>query len=128
MSTPLRPGFFNPLVSGLILMVGLSGAVGVGAVWAQHELSAVANGNRLLETRIAAVERQSEQLDTEIAEEQDSRVLLARAALWNLGLAAPAADHVQHVTIDPLRHLSAKEGGERLTLPAAGIGLALGER
>lgn len=109
-------------------MVGLTGAVGVGAAWAQRQLSLIANDNRVLETQIAAVERQSEQLDTEIAQEQDARVLLARAAQWHLGLAAPAADRVEHVTIDPLRHLSAKEGGERPAAPTLGFGLALGER
>ncbi|HEY3755389.1 MAG TPA: hypothetical protein VGL42_04505 [Opitutaceae bacterium] len=131
MSYSLRPGFFNPLVSGLILMVGLTGAVGIGAVWAQHQLSLLANDNRVVEAKIANVERQSDELDSEIAQEQDTRVLLARAAQWHLGLAEPSADHVQHITIDPLRHLSRKEGGEGILLPTApssGIGLALGGR
>lgn len=131
MSTPLRSGFFNPLVSGLILMVGLTGAVGIGAVWAQHQLSLLANDNRVIEAKIANVERQSDELDSEIAQEQDTRVLLARATQWRLGLAEPSSDHVQHITVDPLRHLSAKEGGEGFTLPSkpsSGIGLALGGR
>lgn len=91
-------GFVNPLLLCTLVGLGASGGVGVGAVWLQHQISISANENKALETRITALERESEQLTTEIAEETDQAVLLQRSERWHLGLAAPAQDRVQIIT------------------------------
>lgn len=127
-TSSLRLGFANPLLLGAVLGLGLSGSVGVGAVWLRHQISVTANENKVLEAHIADLERQSEQLDTEIAEQEDAQVLLARQEQWKLGMVAPSAERVHHFTQDPLRHLSEKHG-ESIGVPppslAPGLGLAL---
>lgn len=110
-----RSGFVNPLLLCTLVGLGATGGVGVGAVWLQHQISVTANENKAIETKITALERESEQLTMEIGEETDNSVLLSRNDQWHLGLAAPAQDRLQIVSGNTVQEFlrSQAQPGER---------------
>jgi len=128
MNTPVRAGFVNSMFVCTLFGLGCSGSVGVATVWLQHQISITANENKVLEARIAAVRRESEQLTAEIAFESDAAALLQRNSQMKLGLVAPTPSQL-FTAEDPLRHLSSKHSLELFTVPLPPVGgerLALG--
>ncbi len=114
MALPLRPAFVNHLMVYTLVGLGVSGSVGLGTVWGQHQLVVAASRNHALEEQLKDVVRQSEELTTEIAAEQDPAVLLRRNAEWRLGLVPPAPDRSQPIAEDPVRYLMQKNDRELL--------------
>jgi len=112
MNSSSRSAFANHLLIYTLMAIGFSGSIGVGTVWMQHQISLVAKANKAIEARLKDYERQSEQATTEIAEEQDVSVLLARNVQWKLGLVPPVKEAVQQVTEDAVRHLVSKHNRE----------------
>jgi len=112
MNSSSRSAFANHLLIYTLVAIGFSGSIGVGTVWLQHQISLVAKANKAIEAKLKDCERQSEQATTEIAEEQDVSVLLARNATWRLGLIPPGKEAVQQVTEDPIAHMVLKHNRE----------------
>jgi hypothetical protein len=73
----------------------------------RHQISVVANENKVLEASIADVERHIEETDAAIAGEQDPATLIQKNSEWRLGLVAPVETQVRRVTEDPVSRLVA---------------------
>jgi len=100
--------FVNQLLVYTLVMIGFSGSVGLGAVWLRYQISVTANRNKLLETRIAEVERHLAETTTEIETEQGPAMLERRNSEWHLGLAQTTEGHVDPVNEDVAIRLAAK--------------------
>lgn len=111
MST-LRPSstqaFVNQVLVYSLATICASGSIGLGTVWMRNQISLTANSNRVLEAKIADVERHLAESTTAIEGEQDPAVLQRRNTEWRLGLTPPAQGQVVHITEDPVRHLVIK--------------------
>ena len=113
-----RSGFVNHIVIGALLGLGLTGSVGLGTVWLQHQISLEARRDEDLERTLDAVTRSSEELTTEIAREQDPDVLKQRNADWKLGLVPPAASQVRLESVDAVDYLMAESNRDLFRIPA----------
>jgi hypothetical protein len=111
------PGFANPLLLYTIGGLAFTGSLGLGTVWAQHEISVLANENKALAAQIEKVQRESAEVSAQIEAEEDPTVLLEKDAAWKLGLVPPVEGQLRHETEDPVRHLSAKRNLD-LVIPA----------
>ncbi|HWA85834.1 MAG TPA: hypothetical protein VG710_06405 [Opitutus sp.] len=101
-------GFINHLVVYTLVLIGLSGSVGLGAVWLRHQISLAANASRVLDARIADVERNLAETTTAVETERDPNILLRRDTEWHLGLVPPNEAQIVHVNEDPVMRLAAK--------------------
>jgi hypothetical protein len=110
-------GFANHLLLGSMLAMGCFGSVGMGVVWMRHQISLAANANKVLQTRLAELERRIQENSAAIATEQDPAVLDRLNQAWKLGLVAPGQGQVIPVAEDPVMRLMAKRNrglfGER---------------
>ncbi len=93
------------LVYALVAICG-SASIGLGTVWMRHQISVVANENKLLESSIADLERRIEETDAAIAAEQDPAVLNQRNTEWRIGLVPPGETQVHRVSEDPVMRLA----------------------
>jgi len=100
MKTSNNRAFVNQVVVGTLFAIGVSGSVGIGSVWMRHQISVTAQANKAIETRLAEVERLTQQTSTWVAEEQDVTALLKRNAQWRLGLMPPQDGQIQRITGD----------------------------
>lgn len=97
--------FANQVLVCLLVTFCFSGSIGLGTVWMRHQISLTANANRLLELRIAEVDRHLAETAAVIETEQSSEMLRARNVSLGLGLTKP-----QEVLVsgDPVRYLNSK--------------------
>lgn len=102
------PGFVNQLLVYTLVMIGFSGSIGLGTVWMRHQISITANATKVLDARIAEVERHLAETTTAAEMERDPNVLLRRNVEWRLGLVPPSPAQVAHIGEDPVMHLAAK--------------------
>ncbi|MEO7414151.1 MAG: hypothetical protein ABIZ81_12425 [Opitutaceae bacterium] len=100
--------FINQLLVCLLVTFCFSGSIGLGTVWMRHQISLTANANKLLEKRIAEVERHLVETVTIIETEQSNDVLRRRNSEMRLGMVQPLETSVIHVTEDPELHLASK--------------------
>jgi hypothetical protein len=100
--------FVNSLVVYSLVTIGCTGTVGLGMVWSRHEISGLANANKQLTTRITALDRQCQEVNAEIAAEEDPVALLKSNDRWHLGLQPPAPERLWYEPKDPAMHLAAK--------------------
>lgn len=114
-----RSGFASHLVIGALFGLGLTGSVGLGTVWVQHQISLEARQDEELERRIDAVTRSSEELTTEIAREQDPDLLERRNVEWRLGLVPPAASQVRLESVDAAAYLMAQSNRDLFRIAGA---------
>ena len=108
MKTSNNRAFVNQVVVGTLFAIGVSGSVGIGSVWMRHQISVTAQANKAIETRLAEVERLTQQTSTWVAEEQDVTALLKRNAQWRLGLMPPQDGQIQRITGDSESYIIAK--------------------
>lgn len=123
MHTSSTHGFINHLVAYTLVFIGLSGSAGLGAVWMRHQISLAANASKVLDARIADVERHLAEMTTAVETERDPSSLLRRNSDWHLGLVPPNQAQVVRVSEDPVMRLAAKrnralfgEGTERVAV------------
>ena len=102
------PAFVNSLLVYSLVAIGCTGSVGLGMVWSRHEISALANENKQLTSRITVIDRQCQEVTAEIAAQEDPVALLKSNDRWHLGLQPPAPDRLSYVTLDAVMHLAAK--------------------
>jgi hypothetical protein len=99
--------FVNQFVVYAVVAIFSSASIGLGTVWMRHQISVVANTNKVLEATIAGLERRIEETEAAIASEQDPDVLIRKNDFWKLGLVAPGEMQVTRVAGDPVLRLAA---------------------
>jgi len=102
MKTSDTHAFANQLLICLLVTLGFSGSLGLGAVWLRHQISATANDNRRREARIAELERRIAETTTAIEGEESSESLRRRNAEMHLGLVPASDTQVVRVTGEDL--------------------------
>jgi hypothetical protein len=100
--------FVNQMMVYALVAICGSASIGLGTVWMRHQISLVANENKVLVASVDDLDRRIEETDAAIAAEQDPAVLTRRNLEWQLGLVAPAETQVSHVAEDPVMRLTAK--------------------
>jgi Tfp pilus assembly protein PilN len=100
--------FVNQLLVYTLVMICVSGSVGLGTVWLRYQISVTSNRNKQLETRIAEVERHLAETNTAIETEQGPSMLMRRNTEWHLGLVQTKESQVAHVG-EQLRTLDSAE-------------------
>lgn len=100
--------FVNQMLVYTLVMICFSGSVGLGTVWLRHQISVSANATRVIESRIAEVERHLAETNATIEAEQSPDVLARRNVEMRLGLALPKEEQVVRVNEDPIFRLAAK--------------------
>lgn len=100
--------FVNQMLVYTLVMICFSGSIGLGTVWMRHQISLSANATKVLDGRIAELERRTNENTALIETEQDTSILKRRNAEWHLGLVAPVATQVVRVQGDPVLQLAAK--------------------
>lgn len=100
--------FVNQLLVYTLVMICFSGSIGLGTVWMRHQISLTANATKVLDARIAEVERRVGENTAVIEREQAPVVLKERNAEWKLGLVNPSKEQFVDVPGDAVRRLVAK--------------------
>ena len=100
--------FVNQLLVYTLVMICFSGSIGLGTVWMRHQISLTANATKVLNARIAEVERQVSETTAVIEREQDPAILKQRNAEWHLGLVNPTKEQFVDVPGDAVRRLASK--------------------
>jgi hypothetical protein len=108
MNTTSTRAFVNQMLIYTLVMICFGGTVGLGTVWMRHQISVTANETKVLDARIAEVERHLAETTTTIETERDTQVLLRRNAEWHLGLVAPTREQVTYIPEDSALRLAAK--------------------
>lgn len=90
--------FVNQLLVYTLVMICLSGSVGLSTVWLRHQISVTANTTKQLEQRLSETERRLAETNTSIAAEQSPDILERRNAELALGLARPREAQVVRVS------------------------------
>ena len=104
-----------------------SGSIGLGTVWMRHQISVTANANKVLEARLAELDRHIAEMEAlRTAEEKPAALKLLNASL-GLGLVEPVPDkQVQRVSGSAVERLAAKRNREIFNtgVPAIKVRLA----
>ena len=90
--------FVNQLLICLLVMMTVSGSIGLGTVWLRHQNSLTAKANSALVARIAEVERRNDEMKTLIQSEQSPQILRRRNVEMRLGLAPMSEQPIVLVT------------------------------
>jgi hypothetical protein len=61
--------FVNQLLVYTLVMISLTGSIGLGTVWLRHQISVTANSTRVLEASVAEVERSMAETTIRVAAE-----------------------------------------------------------
>ncbi len=101
-------GFVNQLLVYTLVTLCLSGSIGLGTVWMRHQISLTANASRVLESRLAELDRHLAETSAAIETEQDTALLKNRNRDLALGLVPPALGQVVSVNANPGTYLTTK--------------------
>jgi len=107
--------FVNQLLVYTLVMICLSGSIGLGTVWMRHQISVTANSTRQMESRIAQAERSLAETTIQVAAEESLEVLTRRNSVWKLGLLPPVESQVGRLAGSPERRLAALRNREAFT-------------
>lgn len=100
--------FVNQLIVYTLVLIGFTGSIGLGTVWMRHQISVTANATKVLDARIAELDRRVNETTATIEAEQDPVVLKRRNDEWRLGLVQPAPEQIVRIQGDPVLKLAAK--------------------
>ena len=96
-----KQAFVNQFLAYTLVMICFSGSVGLGTVWLRHQISLTANRNKLIEARIAEVERNWAEKKAEVETAQGPDMLKQRNVELHLGLMPLTEPQVSRVSQDP---------------------------
>ena len=120
----MKPPPANALVSKLLaltlLLLVFAGTLGLGAVWVRQEIFQTANRSRVLQSRIADVERRLDEVNADVATALNPDALLKQNQVMRLGLIAPREQQVERVAISPELRLASKRSREIFTVAGSG--------
>ena len=122
MKPPPTHAFVNQLIALTLLLLIFSGSLGLGAVWVRQEISGTANRSRLLEVKIANVERRLDEVNAEVAAALNPDALLRQNQAMRIGLVSPRDAQVVRVYESPELLLAAKRNREVFRLASATVG------
>jgi hypothetical protein len=108
MNRTSNQAFVNQLLVYTLVMICFSGSIGLATVWMRHRISQTANATKLLDARIAEVDRRVNETTAVMEREQDDAVLKERNQKWHLGLAQPNPEQIVRISGDPTLKLAAK--------------------
>jgi hypothetical protein len=108
MNTSTANAFINQLLVYTLVMLVFTGSIGFGTVWLRHEISLAANRNKMLQADLAAVQRQIDQFNAEIAAAKNPDTLIRLNAEMRLGLVPPREEQSEHVAVDVEQRLAAR--------------------
>ncbi|HND61927.1 MAG TPA: hypothetical protein PLB90_10650 [Opitutaceae bacterium] len=117
--------FVNQLLVYTLVMICFSGSIGLGTVWMRHQISETANATKVLDAKIAELERRATENTAVIEAEQTQAVLLQRNAAWGLGLVNPTKEQFVDLPGDPVRRLAAKHNRDLFHDGAAPVAVSL---
>ena len=100
--------FVNQLLVYTLVMICFTGSLGLGTVWMRHQISLAANATKVLDARIAELDRRLNETKAVLEAEQDPAILKQRNTEWHLGLVQPAAEQIVRLAGDPVLRLAAK--------------------
>ena len=100
--------YVNQLLVYTLVMICFSGSIGLGTVWMRHQISLAANATKVLDARIAELDRRLNETKAVLEAEQDPAVLKQRNAEWHLGLVQPSPEQIVRLAGDPVMRLAAK--------------------
>ncbi len=100
--------FVNQLLVYTLVMICFSGSIGLGTVWMRHQMSLTANATKVLDAKIADLDRRLSETKAVLEAEQDPVLLKQRNAEWHLGLVPPTPDQIVRLPGDPVMRLAAK--------------------
>ena len=100
--------YVNQLLVYTLVMICFSGSIGLGTVWMRHQISLTANATKVLDARIAELDRHLNETKAVLEAEQDPAVLKQRNAEWHLGLVQPNPEQIVRLPGDPGMRLAAK--------------------
>lgn len=119
MKPPPAHALVNQMVAHTLCLLVFGGSLGLGAVWMRQEISSTANRSRVLDLRLADVQRRLDELNAEVATALNPDSLLAQNTSMRLGLDAPRETQVVRVDVSPEDSLAAKRNREIFS-PAPG--------
>jgi len=104
--------FANQLLLTTLVMIVLTGSIGMGTVWMRHQISTTANRTKVLQARLTETERLINSTRADVERAQDPAMLKLLNAQWQLGLVPP--DPQKTATLDemPVPYLAAKHNRE----------------
>jgi len=104
--------FANQLLVTTLVMIALTGSIGMGTVWMRHQISTTANRTKVLQARLTETERLTNSTRADVERAQDPAMLKLLNAQWRLGLVPP--DPQRTATLDemPVPYLAAKHNRE----------------
>lgn len=114
MNRTRNDAFVNQLLVYTLVMICFSGSVGLGTVWLRHQISLTANRSKMIEARIAEVERHWAEKKAAVETAQGPDMLKQRNAEWHLGLVPPKEPQVTRVSQDATQVLEAKNNRDFL--------------
>lgn len=112
--------FINQLLAYTIMMICVTGTVGLGTVWLRHQISETANATKGMERDIAAIERQIAESGARLAAEQSPEMLELKNEVMALGLVPPQDIQIVRIDESPEERLAAKRNIEIFAEEAAG--------
>lgn len=116
MKPPPAHALVSKLLTLTLLLLVFAGTLGLGAVWVRQEIFQTANRSRVLQTRIADVERRLDEVNADVATALNPDALLKQNQFMRLGLIAPREQQVERVAISPELRLASKRSREIFTV------------
>lgn len=112
MKPPPANALVNKLLALTLLLLVFAGTLGLGAVWVRQEIFQTANRSRVLQNRIADIERRLDEVNADVATALNPNALLRQNEVMRLGLIAPREQQVERVAISAELRLAAKRSRE----------------
>lgn len=104
--------FVNQLLVFTLVMICLSGSVGLGTVWLRHQISVSANETKRLDTEVTRIERRIAETHALIAAEQSPEILDRKNLAMALQLVRPQEQQLVRVAESPEERLLARRNIE----------------
>ena len=117
--------FVNQVLVYTLVMICFTGSIGLGTVWMRHQISLAANNTKVIDAKIADLDRRLNETKAELEAEQDPALLKQRNALWHLGLVPPTAEQIVRLPFDAVMRLAAKHNRSLFTDGAAPVTVSL---
>jgi methyl coenzyme M reductase subunit C len=121
MRPPPPHAFVNKLVVLTLALLIFAGTLGLGAVWARQVTFQTANRSRVLEVKIADIERRLDEVNAEVATALNPDALLRQNKVMRLGLAVPAESQVARVGLAPETLLATRRNRDVFNLATASV-------
>jgi len=104
--------FANQFLLSTLVMIALTGSIGLGTVWMRHQISTTANRTKVLHARLTETERLINSTRADVERAQDPAMLKLLNAQWQLGLVPPDPQNTATLDEMPVLYLAAKHNRE----------------